>query len=52
MASQARYTPWPGTVPDQGEPLPELLASFEHGGARAEAAPSAPAPNSTHSTTS
>src|SRR6185437_14170274 len=41
MASQASYTPRPGPAPGQREPRPELLASFEHGGAQAEAAPSA-----------
>src|SRR6185437_14498852 len=41
MPFQASYPPRPGTAPGQREPLPELLASFGHGGAQAEAPPSA-----------
>ena len=41
MGWQAGYGSWPGEVPGQSEGLPELLAGFEHGGAWAEAVPSA-----------
>ena len=41
MGLQAGDDPWPGKEPGQGKGLPELLASFEHGGAWDRAAPSA-----------
>ncbi|HEX7163316.1 MAG TPA: hypothetical protein VF223_19025, partial [Trebonia sp.] len=41
MGWQAGYGSWPGEVPGQSDGLPELLAGFEHGGAWAEAVPSA-----------
>jgi hypothetical protein len=41
MERQAGYGSWPGEAPGQSGSLPELLAGFEHGGAWAEAVPSA-----------